>query len=187
MDARTSKRQKKISAKQEQRMARDLGGRVQPASGAMPHAKGDVRKMGVVRAEAKYTSKSTYSLKLEELDKIVAEAGLDRAVLQVCFVDRSSRPLLEIAIFPFPQGADSLVGTVNADMQTFAKSLRLDRDRLSLKLMKANIYIVFTESDNPLSNIASAHHRWFRVKYWKDYVTMMEEEGGSLLVDRGGK
>ena len=56
MDARTSKRQKKISAKQERRMAEDLGGRVQPASGAMKHAKGDVRVMGVVRAEAKFTT-----------------------------------------------------------------------------------------------------------------------------------
>lgn len=186
MDARTSKMQKRISAKQEKRLAQDLGGKTQPASGALKHAKGDVRAVGEVRAEAKYTSKSSYQLKLAELEKIVGEAGLERAVLQLCFVDRGNRPVLEVAIFPFSQMAGGLVGTSRADYQTLSKSLRLDRDRIALKLMKGSMYVVFSKVSNPLA-VTPSDHRWFRLMEWKDYLTLMEEEGGTLLMDRGGK
>lgn len=169
MDARTSKMQKRVSAKQEKRMAEDLGGRVQPASGALKHAKGDVRVMGSVRAEAKYTSKSQYILKLPELDKIIGEAGLDRAVLQVCFVDRANRPILEIAIFPWDKTEGILGSLFRANLQTFAKSIRLDRDRVAVKLLKENMYIVFSDKKDEV------RHRWFRVMNWKDYLTLMEE------------
>jgi hypothetical protein len=164
MDARTSKRQKKISAKQEKRLARDLGGKTQPASGAMPNAKSDVRAVGSVRAEAKYTAKSSFSLKLADLEKIVGEAGLEMAVLQLCFVDRANRPVLEVAIFPLSQMAGGIIGTAKADYQTFSKSLHLDRDRITLKLMKGDMYIVFSKGRTrwPLSE-----HHWFRMMEWK--------------------
>jgi hypothetical protein len=169
MDARTSKMQKRISAKQEKRMAEDLGGRVQPASGALKHAKGDVRVMGSVRAEAKYTSKSQYTLKLAELEKIIGEAGLDRAVLQVCFADRANRPILELAVFPWNKTEGVSGALERADIQTFAKSLRLDRDRIAVKLLSGDRYIVFSEKGGEV------RHRWFRISNWKDYLTLMEE------------
>ncbi len=164
MDARTSKRQKKISSKQEKRLAQDLGGRVQPASGAMSHAKGDVRKMGDVRAEAKYTSKDNYILQKPDLDKIVQEAGLESAVLQLSFLDRANRPMLEVAIFPYK--GDVLR---NADIQSFSKSVRLHRDRLSLKLIRADFMVAFSESDG-------SDPVFFRILEWSRYLEMRESQ-----------
>lgn len=69
-------------------MAEDLGGRIQPASGALSGAKGDVRKVGEIRGEAKTTSKSFFVLKLAELLKIRLEAitgGLEDWVFQIEF------------------------------------------------------------------------------------------------------
>jgi len=170
MDARTSKRQKRVSRKQEERMAEDLGGRAQPASGALPGAKGDVRKFGVVRAEAKYTAKSSYILKLSDLDKIIGEAGLDNAVLQLCFVDRANRPVAEFAIYPMADTKTQLTFQQAADLQTFSARTTIDRDRTILKLMKKNIYIVFSKRQID----GSTHHRWFCLHYWKDYLKTLE-------------
>jgi len=64
----------KRSRKQEKRLARDLGGRVQPASGA-GSAKGDVRVAGDVRAECKLTRAKSFNLKLSDLEKIEGEAS----------------------------------------------------------------------------------------------------------------
>ncbi len=64
---------------QEKRIAKEIGGRVQPASGAGKHAKGDVRGDGIL-IEAKTTSKSEYVVKLKELKKIAGET-LDRGFL----------------------------------------------------------------------------------------------------------
>jgi hypothetical protein len=74
------------SRRQEKRAAADLGGRVQPASGAMSHAKGDVRTVGSVLAECKTTSKKSYNLKLAEWQKVQSEArGGEMPVMQVEF------------------------------------------------------------------------------------------------------
>ena len=67
------RRGKKTSQKQEVEVAEEFGGRTQPNSGAMAGAKGDVRKKGELRIEAKYTAAGSYSLKLEELEKIAGE------------------------------------------------------------------------------------------------------------------
>ena len=64
----------KRSRLQEKRAASRIGGRVQPASGA-GQAKGDVRDVGRIRMECKFTRAKSYSLKLEELKKIEREAG----------------------------------------------------------------------------------------------------------------
>ena len=73
---------------QEKRLAEEIGGRVQPASGAMDFAKGDVRIAGVVRIECKTTSKASYILKVAELKKIQNEAllgGDDDWAMQIEF------------------------------------------------------------------------------------------------------
>lgn len=65
---------KRKSILQERRAAEDLGGRVQPGSGAPAFYKGDVRKAHDVRVECKTTSAKSFGLKLVELEKIKAEA-----------------------------------------------------------------------------------------------------------------
>ena len=69
------KKAKKTSLRQEIDIAEELEGRTQPGSGNQAGAKGDVRKKGELRIEAKYTQASSYSLKLDELEKIAGEAA----------------------------------------------------------------------------------------------------------------
>ena len=79
--------QRKRSKLQEKRIAEDLDGRVQKASGATDFAKGDVRADGL-RVEAKTTSKKSYSLKQSEILKIREEAltgGADEWAMQIEF------------------------------------------------------------------------------------------------------
>lgn len=173
MDARTSKNQKKISRKQEAKIAEDLGGRVQPASGALSGAKSDVRVMGKMRVEAKYTAKESYSLQLSELEKVIKEAGLEKAVLQVTFVDkRTNRPVLEIAIAPYETKSVAFVFPDNADLQTFSKRVTLQRDRVAVKLLKqGSLFVVF--SNRELNG--NTKHNWFQVISWTTYLAMVEE------------
>lgn len=64
---------------QETRIAKDIGGRRQKASGATDFAKGDVRKQGEIRVEAKTTGARTFILKLSDVSKIREEALLGGA------------------------------------------------------------------------------------------------------------
>jgi hypothetical protein len=79
----------RASQRQEKRLARSLGGRVTPASGATgaASAKGDVRVQGQVRAECKTTLARSYSLKLDEWRKIQHEAAVsgEMPVMQIEF------------------------------------------------------------------------------------------------------
>lgn len=65
----------KRSRDQEKRTARTWGMRQQPASGAKGGAKSDMRKRGVARGETKETINKSFSLKLEELEKLELEAA----------------------------------------------------------------------------------------------------------------
>ena len=74
---------------QEKRAARDVGGKTQSGSGSSSFAKGDFRNVGNVRGECKFTRKTTYILKEDELKKIQMEAlkgGFEDWVMQVEFV-----------------------------------------------------------------------------------------------------
>ena len=78
--------------KQEERIAEEVGGRAQPASGARWHSKGDVRAAGRLRVEAKHTSKPSYTLKLKDLLKIRQEAvsgGMESWAMQVEFLGQA--------------------------------------------------------------------------------------------------
>lgn len=66
-------RNKKKSQKQEKRIAEDLGGNVQKASGATDFAKGDVRADNLL-VEAKTTGQKSYRVDRDEITKIQAEA-----------------------------------------------------------------------------------------------------------------
>lgn len=81
--------QQKRSRLQETRIAEEVGGRAQVGSGSAWNAKSDVRKMGDLRVEAKFTASLSYRLKLDDLLKIRDEAikgGLETPVMQIEFV-----------------------------------------------------------------------------------------------------
>jgi hypothetical protein len=67
-------RGKRRSVLQERRIAEDIGGRVQPGSGAPAFYKSDAVAGLDLRVEAKTTSKASYSLTTSVLDKIRNEA-----------------------------------------------------------------------------------------------------------------
>jgi hypothetical protein len=76
---------KEASRRQERDIAEEWGGRTQPGSGNQAGAKGDVRKKGELRIEAKLTQAESYSLKLDDLYKIAGEAS--HGELAVLFID----------------------------------------------------------------------------------------------------
>jgi hypothetical protein len=81
--------QQRRSKLQEDRIAVEIGGRAQVGSGSAWNAKSDVRKMGDLRVEAKFTAGLSYKLKLDDLLKIRDEAikgGLETPVMQIEFV-----------------------------------------------------------------------------------------------------
>lgn len=88
MDARTGRRQKRISRMQEKRAARDVGGQTQANSGATRlGGGGDVRVAGDTRIECKYTESCSFTLRLGELLKLRKEAigALEQPVFQFQF------------------------------------------------------------------------------------------------------
>lgn len=77
---------RKKSQKQEKKVAKELNGRVTPASGALDCAKGDVRS-DYFLIECKTTSKDFYSLSLDTWDKISKEALRDGMRVPVMCID----------------------------------------------------------------------------------------------------
>ncbi len=80
--------QQRRSQKQEERAAEEVGGRAQAGSGASWRAKSDVRDLGKLRIECKYTDKTVYILRLADLKKIRDEAitgGLEGWAMQIEF------------------------------------------------------------------------------------------------------
>ena len=76
---------KKKSKKQEEKIAKDIGGRTTPASGALWFAKADVRNDKYL-IEAKFTDSNKYQLKHKTWFKIKREAindGLRIPVMQI--------------------------------------------------------------------------------------------------------
>lgn len=89
------------SKKQEKEIATRIGGRRTAASGAKDE-KGDVRKKGVLRIEAKTTKHKSFSVTLEMIEKI-EEAALscnELPAIIIEFNDGRGRKLKEIAIIP---------------------------------------------------------------------------------------
>ena len=83
-------------------MAADTGGRTQPASGALPGAKGDVRHKGQYRGECKFTRNKSFKLSLDLLEKISAEAMYpEYPVLDVQFLDSAGREVDRWVAIPY--------------------------------------------------------------------------------------
>lgn len=84
-----SRRLRKRADRTELKVAEDIGGRKQKASGALPHAKGDVRLRGKHRVEIKTCTLKGYHIKREDLDKIRGEAAFgEKPAFVVEFVDK---------------------------------------------------------------------------------------------------
>lgn len=82
-------RGQRLSRSQENRVAEDLGGRAQPASGATRFNKGDVRVMGEIHAECKVTERPSYRLSLSDIKKLKMESllkGAEGWVFQIDFI-----------------------------------------------------------------------------------------------------
>jgi hypothetical protein len=98
-----SHRLRKTSRRQEKRIAEDIGGQAQKGSGACSGAKGDVRRHGDFRIEAKLTQSNQYILKASTLHKIMSEcSGLERPALVLDFIERGSHRTKESwAVIPY--------------------------------------------------------------------------------------
>ena len=175
MDARTGRRQKKISTRQERRAAEDVGGRTQPASGALPEAGGDVRKRGELRIECKYTDNDFYVLELATLEKVKLQAikgGLEAPVLQIGFRDRFGRLDL-YAVIPW----DPRKPRPALCIETTAKSTRLQQAYLRLALV--DNYDVVGGGTRRLQQKAVMMVRFlpkadFEIMHWQDYLNQEE-------------
>lgn len=123
--------QQRRSKLQEQRIAEEIGGREQPASGSSWSAKGDARKTGELRVEAKFTEKDYYTLKLDDLLKIRDEAlkgGAEGWAMQIEFTTYRQRwAVLDFTtwrhMYTFSAGAGCIWYLV--DCFAVGKSMRL--------------------------------------------------------------
>jgi len=90
-----------FSPKQEKSKAKNLGGVVVKGSGC-GYTKGDVRVEGLLRLECKCTTKKSFSITHEILDKIedaACSAG-ELPFVEVAFLDTNGVELRSIAICP---------------------------------------------------------------------------------------
>lgn len=91
----------KRAPKMEKELAKRVGGKITPGSGNKD-VKGDVRKRGVVRIEAKTTKNKSFSVTLEMIAKI-EEAALSCAELPIIVVefnDGNGKKVREVAVVP---------------------------------------------------------------------------------------
>jgi hypothetical protein len=87
-----TKHDRRLADEQARKLAMATGSRTQPASGALPGAKGDVRSRGRFRAESKFTRNKTFRLTRDLLDKISGECGYhEYPVLDIEFKDVNGR------------------------------------------------------------------------------------------------
>lgn len=98
----SSKNTRRLSKRQELNLANDTQGKQQRGSGALPWAKGDVRKRGSFRAECKFTRAKSYVLKTETLDKIRSEASFDETpILDITFLNKDGRTDEHWVVIPY--------------------------------------------------------------------------------------
>lgn len=88
--------------KQEKEIAKRIGGRITVASGAKQFEKGDARKKGVVRIEAKTTKNKSFSVTTEMIQKIedAALAGDEMPAIVVELNNEDPRRRVSVAVVP---------------------------------------------------------------------------------------
>lgn len=168
MDARTGRRQKRLSNKQEKRTAQDINGRVQANSGATRMGGGgDVRGSGM-RLECKYTEKDTFSLKHSELEKLRKQANktLEEPVFQFGF--KNPYEMQMYAVIPWNRVVDGSGGIADEiyDLDTAARSVSIGKGFARARAAEgARIRVTFREG---------AFGRQYEVMTWSDFL---EERG----------
>ncbi len=117
---------KKKSKKQEERIAKQIGGKTVVASGALWGAKGDIRTDKYL-VEAKYTDTNHYTLNVKTWNKIEQEAIKDGLRIPVMCVSIKNKDyaILTVDDFIFLNKSVILVGEI---INTSAKSCRLKYD-----------------------------------------------------------
>lgn len=127
----TASRQRKRSIRQENLLAKDVGGRRQYASGALPGLKGDFFVEGKIRGEAKYTAASSYRLELSTMQKVGAEAKQgEMPVVVVEFTDKASGTTLEkLAVVYYSDWKRMVNGDADGDDQGLPKRKRAPATR----------------------------------------------------------
>jgi len=87
------------SLTQEKKAEQRYGARRQPASGALPHSKSDLRDPGRIRVECKFTRAKSFTLKLEELKKLEREkTGDEHPVFEIEF--QAEKPFKRYVVIP---------------------------------------------------------------------------------------
>jgi hypothetical protein len=168
MNSKQAHRGKRISVQQEKRAAKDLGGKTTAASGAAKFSGGaDVRVMGKIRLECKFTEKSEYTLRYIELQKVRKQAmkALEQPVLQFAFRHTTGR-LKAYAVIPWnpedPQKANDDIWFTTATSLTFTEH------QLDKALLAGRIQITFAPAGpDPIA------FRMFEIMNWHDYVEVM--------------
>jgi len=83
-----SRRMQRHVRDSEKQIGKDIGGRAQPASGALPGMKGDARARGRHRVESKTTKSLSFSVDRRDLNKIRSECtGQEKPAFVVEFVN----------------------------------------------------------------------------------------------------
>jgi hypothetical protein len=92
---------KNRSRQQEKSIAIRLGGKTTKASGSKSE-KGDVRLRKILRLEAKTTTKKSFSITQEMLDKIedTAISSGEMPVIEIEFIDDTGKPLRSVCVVP---------------------------------------------------------------------------------------
>ncbi len=164
MDAVTSKRQKKMSQAQEQKVAKDIGGRTVAGSGAgRTSGGGDVRKRAELRVECKVTEKDYFVLQFSDLDKIRRQAisgGLEYPVLHLRFaVPRSM--VVEYAVEP---------GCQQAGCRVFVT----DRKRIRISLADIQRELLHSSEIGVGFKIGQEYQYW-RIRHWPVFLDELEK------------
>lgn len=117
---------KKKSKKQEERIAKDIGGKTVVASGALWGAKADVRNDNYL-VEAKYTDTNHYTLNVKTWNKIAKEAIKDglRVPVMCISIKNKDYAILTVDDFLFLNRAPVFGGEI---INNSAKSCRLKYD-----------------------------------------------------------
>jgi hypothetical protein len=80
---------RKLATSREVQLAQSIGGRRQPASGAMPHAKGDVRLHGRWRLDDKFTRSQQFTLTRGLISKARSECAFgEEMAITVGFLNK---------------------------------------------------------------------------------------------------
>lgn len=86
-----NKRIKRRSTREETLIAEQVGGKKQKASGALPWAKGDIRKKGHLRIESKVCKVKQYTITRLELNKIRGECAMnEKPAFVITFINPST-------------------------------------------------------------------------------------------------